>query len=77
MKEKRPIRIIKRDERERAGQPAEAVAESPAVSSERKLKSVISSWVRDHHERTEEYKRMFATILREAGLRPPRTGMQN
>ena len=72
MKENRPVRIIKRETRERAANPTEVVAEESPASSERKLKTVISGWVREHHERTEEYRRMFATVLREAGLRPPR-----
>jgi hypothetical protein len=72
MKEHRPVRIIKRDERERAALPAEALAEESPASSERKLKSVINGWVREHHERTEEYRRLFTDLLKEAGFRPPR-----
>ncbi len=71
MQQNRPVRIIKREQRERAAaaQPAvEAAPENP----ERKLRGVVTGWVRDHRQRTEEYRRAFKDILVEAGFRAPR-----
>jgi hypothetical protein len=73
MKPDRPIRVIKREERERQrSAPPPAPAEGPEQSPERRLKTVVSVWVREHRERSEEYHRAFSTLLRETGLRPSR-----
>lgn len=72
MQQHRQVRIIKRGQRAQVETPTQADTAANAVSSERKLKMVVSGWVREHQERAEEYKRMFATVLREAGLRPRR-----
>jgi hypothetical protein len=72
MQQKRPVRVVKRDERMRAETNANTPCENGPENGERKLKAVVSGWVREHKERSAEYQRMFATILREAGFRSPR-----
>ena len=72
MKQNRSVRVVKRDERMRPEANLNTpVAETPE-NSERKLKSIVSGWVREHKERSEEYHRMFTTMLKETGLRPSR-----
>ncbi|HEX8843209.1 MAG TPA: hypothetical protein VF791_00995 [Pyrinomonadaceae bacterium] len=74
MQQHRQIRIIKREQRAaQVETPAPVEEASGSVVSERKLKTVVSGWVREHQERAEEYKRMFSVMLAEAGFRAPRT----
>ena len=72
MQQNRSVRVVKRDERMRAEANANAVCDNGPEAKERKLKAVVSGWVREHKERSAEYQRMFATILSEAGFRSPR-----
>ena len=74
MQQNRPVRVIKRDQRESADSAAVAavpLAES-AETAERKLKTVVSGWVREHQQRSEEYRQMFASLFKETGFRPSR-----
>ena len=73
MEQNRPVRVIKRDQRERTESVAKAVTEDGAETIERKLRTVVSGWVREHQERSEEYRRMFTSLLKETGLRPSGT----
>jgi hypothetical protein len=70
----RKVRIIKRSERadaERALEDAPA-PEARAANSEREMRTVVSGWVREHKERTEEFRSAFASLLRAKGFRPSR-----
>ena len=73
MKQTRQVRVIKHGQRERVESPSEpsAVAGN-AESSERELKTVVAGWVREHRQRSEEYRRAFADLLKQSGFRPPR-----
>jgi hypothetical protein len=74
MQQNRPVRVIKRDQRESADSATATPApltESTEIA-ERKLKTVVSGWVREHQQRSEEYRRMFASLLKETGFRPSR-----
>lgn len=74
MQQNRPVRIVKREQRicaDSATNTAIAAPES-AANSERKLKTVVSGWVREHQQRREEYRQMFANLLKEVGFRPSR-----
>jgi hypothetical protein len=71
MQQNRPVRVIKRDERRRAETTPNAPSESSAENQERRLKTVVSGWVREHKQRSEEYQRMFTSMLRETGFCPP------
>jgi hypothetical protein len=54
-----------------ASEPKPAVNPGPK-SAERELKMVVSSWVREHQQRSEEYRRAFSKMLRENTLLAPR-----
>ena len=73
MGQKYQVRVIKRGERESA-RPVEAAASEASAEraepSERELKTVMSGWVREHRQRTEEYRRSFAGLLRQVGFNP-------
>jgi hypothetical protein len=72
MQQNRAIRIIKRGQTAQAENATEAVAEVSAEPSERELKTVVSGWVREHRQRSEEYRRSFADLLKESGFHSPR-----
>lgn len=75
MQQNRPVRVIKREQRNCADSAANTPTTAPqesAETSERKLKTVVSGWVREHQQRSEEYRQMFATLLKEVGFRPSR-----
>lgn len=72
MPSNRPVRVVKREQRVREKIAPAAPVERGEESGDRKLKTVVSGWVREHKERSEEYQRMFATLLRETGFRPSR-----
>lgn len=71
MAQKYQVRVIKRGERETVRQAEPVVSTSPAEPSERELKTVLSGWVQEHRQRTEEYRRSFAGLLRQVGFNPP------
>jgi len=73
MQQNRAIRIIKQAQKVQVESSTKAVSEGDAVeTSERELKSVVSGWVREHRQRSEEYRRSFADLLKESGFRSPR-----
>jgi predicted RNA-binding protein with RPS1 domain len=73
MQQNRPVRVIKREQRGRTEESVKAATEEGAENTERKLKTVVSGWVREHQQRSEEYRQMFAALLKETGLRPSGT----
>ena len=78
MGQKYQVRVIKRGQRE----SAESVVAAPehaehAEPSERELKTVMSGWVREHRQRTEEYRRSFAGLLRQVGFNPLPAGRRS
>ncbi len=68
MAEKRAVRIIKRDQRNRA----EPAASSPPAPPGRLAREVVSNWVREHRRRAEEFRHNYAELLAEVGLGLPR-----
>lgn len=80
MGQKYQVRIIKRGQRESTESVAAAAAAERAESaepSERELKTVMSGWVREHRQRTEEYRRSFAGLLRQVGFNPLPAGRRS
>lgn len=71
MGQKHQVRVIKRGERESVRQAEPVVSTVRTEPSERELKTVMSGWVREHKQRTEEYRRSFAGLLRQVGFTPP------
>ena len=72
MQQNRAIRIIKRGQKANQESVAPAASASATEPSERELKSVVSGWVREHRQRSEEYRRSFADLLKESGFHPRR-----
>jgi hypothetical protein len=63
MRENRPVRLIRKRESQAATQlSASATPLARPEPSEREIKTVVSSWVRDHRQRSEEFRRTFATL---------------
>ena len=81
MGQKYQVRIIKRGQREstESVESVESVVAAPerAEPSERELKTVMSGWVREHRQRTEEYRRSFAGLLRQVGFNPLPAGRRS
>ena len=74
MNTNKSVRVIKRGER-REAVPAPvmaATAEKAAARREREMKTVVSSWVSEHRQRTEEFRQTFAALFR--GMDPARPG---
>jgi hypothetical protein len=72
MKQNRTIRIVKQGQKANVENVAKTASELHTEPSERELKSVISGWVSEHRQRSEEYRRAFSDLLRESGFRSPR-----
>jgi hypothetical protein len=61
MRENRPVRLIRKRQPESGNESSDRVVRTEP--SEREIKTVVSSWVRDHRQRSEEFKRTFAAML--------------
>lgn len=72
MREERRVRLIRKDkpQPEKDG-PVESTPLTPAAPSERELKNVVSRWVREHRQRSEEFQRTFAAMLKGGGFHLP------
>ena len=74
MKNKTPIKIIKRDERNRAKQPTEEVKaeRKSAQEAARDMVATVSEWVNEFQQkRRAETAQAFKTLL---GAQTPQTG---
>ncbi|HEX8145889.1 MAG TPA: hypothetical protein VF591_01705 [Pyrinomonadaceae bacterium] len=75
MGQAKQIRVIKGG---RAAREAEAAQEAGSVKSAaaavREVKEVVSDWVRDHRQRSEEFRRNYAALLGEVGFKTPNYG---
>ena len=72
MQQNRPVRVIKHNQRVRVESRAEAAGEVSAEPSERELKTVVSGWISEHRQRSEEYRRALTDVLKPSGFRSPR-----
>ncbi len=65
MNTNKSVRVIKRGERREAIEaPAVLTAEKAAARREREMKTVVSGWVSEHRQRTEEFRQTFAALFR-------------
>lgn len=75
MGQAKQIRVIKGG---RAAREAQAVQEAPGVKSAaaavREVRDVVSDWVRDHRQRSDEFRRNYSTLLGEVGFKTPSYG---
>jgi hypothetical protein len=75
MGQAKQIRVIKggRTVREAEAAPQAASVKSAAVTV-REVKEVVSDWVRDHRQRSDEFRRNYSTLLGEMGFKTPNYG---
>jgi len=72
MREERRVRLIRKSkpQPESVGTTGAAVP-GPAAPSEREMKTVVSRWVREHRQRSEEFRLTFAALLKGGGFQLP------
>jgi hypothetical protein len=75
MEQTKRIRVIKGGRAAREAQPQQqAAAVKTAAAAVREVKEVVSDWVRDHRQRSEEFRRNYSTLLGEMGFKTPSYG---
>jgi hypothetical protein len=64
MRENRPVRLIRKRQPESGNGSSDNAVQVPrSEPSEREIKTVVSRWVRDHRQRSEEFRRTFASLF--------------
>lgn len=80
MQQTKQVRVIKGG---RAAREAEAARETAvatnagvksAAAAVREVRDVVSDWVRDHRQRSDEFRRNYSTLLGEMGFKTPSYG---
>ena len=71
MADAKRVRIIKRGTSGRTSESARAAAKTPVGDASREVRGVVSSWVREHSQRAEEFRRNYSTLLKDLGFAPP------
>ena len=73
MKQDKLIRVIKRDQREQIERPAPAgtAGEEHGADDARKVRTVVSDWVREHRQHSDELWQTYVRHLKELGFRAP------
>ena len=75
MGQAKQIRVIKGGRAARETQTAqEVVSVKSAAAAVREVKEVVSDWVRDHRQRSDEFRRNYSTLLGEVGFKTPSYG---
>ena len=75
MGQAKQIRIIKGGRAARETQAAQEVGSvKSAAAAVREVKEVVSDWVRDHRQRSEEFRRNYSALLGEMGFKTPSYG---
>ncbi|MDT4896959.1 MAG: hypothetical protein QOH25_2036 [Acidobacteriota bacterium] len=72
MQQHRRVRVIKHQQRAGTESLTKAQCNSGTEPSERELKTVVSGWISEHRQRSEEYRRALTDLLKESGFRSPR-----
>ena len=65
------VRIVKRKQSDQPSVPGQVTGRSPVRDGSREVRDVVSSWVRDHARRTEEFRENYSSLLKELGFAPP------
>jgi hypothetical protein len=71
MGQAKQIRVIKGGRAAREAQTPEPVGVKSAAAAVREVKEVVSDWVRDHRQRSDEFRRNYSTLLGEMGFKTP------
>ena len=75
MEQTKRIRVIKGGRAAREAEAApEAAGVKTAAAAVREVKEVVSDWVRDHRQRSEEFRRNYSALLGEMGFKTPNYG---
>ena len=75
MEQTKRIRVIKGGRAAREAEAAqEAVSVKSAAAAVREVRDVVSDWVRDHRQRSDEFRRNYSTLLGEMGFKTPSYG---
>jgi hypothetical protein len=74
MEQTKRVRIIKGGRAAREAQAQEPVGVKSAATAVREVKEVVSDWVRDHRQRSEEFRRNYSALLGEMGFKTPNYG---
>jgi len=75
MEQTKRIRVIKGGRAARETEAAqETVSVKSAAAAVREVKEVVSDWVRDHRQRSEEFRRNYSALLGEMGFKTPNYG---
>ncbi len=74
MGQAKQIRVIKGGRAARETQPQQAASVKTAAAAVREVKEVVSDWVRDHRQRSDEFRRNYSTLLGEMGFKTPNYG---
>ena len=76
MAQAKQIRVIKggRAAREAEAAGVNQAAERSAAAAVREVRDVVSDWVRDHRQRSDEFRRNYSTLLGEMGFKAPSYG---
>ena len=63
MQAKSTIRVIKREQRALIQASTAPAATRRAADPEREMRTVVSGWVRERRQRSEDYKQAFASLF--------------
>ncbi len=75
MQQTKQIRVIKGGRAAREAEATQQVASvKTAAAAVREVKEVVSDWVRDHRQRSEEFRRNYSALLGEVGFKTPSYG---
>jgi len=71
MRENRGIRLIRKAKPQPENESSLATQPVRQQPSEREIKTAVTRWVREHRERSEEFRLTFAALLRGGEFRLP------
>jgi hypothetical protein len=80
MEQTKRIRVIKGGRAARETEAAQETASATPVGAKsaaaavREVRDVVSDWVRDHRQRSDEFRRNYSTLLGELGFKTPNYG---
>ncbi len=73
MNQNKKVRVIKREQRSNG----ESATGGKFVVPARAAQQAVTSWVREHRQRAEEFRQNYSALLAEVGLALPRRGCES
>lgn len=72
MRDVRQVRLIRKSKPQaQSVSSPEPTPVTRSQPSEREIKTVVSGWVREHRQRSEEFRLTFAALLKGGGFQVP------